>query len=140
MAQNFEFERTIGDEPIKVIGPNGEQEKVTLGIYKVTKNFQGKTSVNYFVTTSESDDGLLKDSNVRLYLPLRASYNPTDEEITKLFQGESIFLKDLKKKDGGTYSGHFIFNPWADRSFTDRNGNIRTPNFTGNLEFAPRNN
>jgi hypothetical protein len=140
MAQNFELQRTIGEGPITVLGPEGQKEEVTLGLYEVTKTFQGVTKVTHFVTTSASGDGVLKDSNVRLYLPLRASYNPTDDEIIKLFKGEKLFLKDLKKKDGGTYSANFIFDLWADRSFTDRNGQIRTPNFTGDLKFAPRDN
>ena len=136
--QNFQFERQITESPILVKGPNGEDENAVLGIFSVTKTFQGVTKKTRFATVGNTEDGVFKDSNVRLYLPLRNAYEPTDEELIKLFTGESIFIKDLPKKDGSTYSASFVFDLWAERSFTNRFGKKSTPSFTGELKFAPR--
>lgn len=136
--QKFNFERQINADPIDITGPNGEEEHVVLGLFSVEKTFQGESKTSRFVTIGNTDDGVFKDSNVRLYLPLRNAYEPTDEELIKLFTGGQIFIKDLPKKNGGTYSASFIFDMYADRSFTNRFGKKQTPNFTGELKFAPR--
>lgn len=136
--QKFNLERQITPEPITVTGPNGEPIEAILGIFSVTKTFQGVTKVNRFVTVGNTPDGVFNDSNVRLYLPIRNSYEPTDEELIKLFTGESVFIKDLPKKDGSTYSASFIFDMWAERTFKSRYGTMQKPNFTGELKFAPR--
>lgn len=135
--QKFHFERQINADPITVKGPDGQEESVVLGLFSVEKTFQGNTKTTRFVTVGNTEDKVFLDSNVRLYLPLRNAYEPTDEELIKLFTGESIFIKDLPKKDGGKYSASFIFDMWAERSFINRFNKKQTPNFTGELKFAP---
>ena len=138
MPQLFDFERQITQTPITIKKQNGDPIDVILGLYKVTKTFNGETKITHFVTVGNTEDGTFHDSNVRLYIPLRGAYEPTDEEIIALFQGESIHLTDLPKRDGGTYGGDFIFDMWHERSFTNRFGEKKSPNFTGELSFAPR--
>lgn len=136
--QKFHFDRQITTTPIQVSGPDGQQEDVILGLYTVEKTFQGVTKKSRFVTIGNTEDGVFHDSNIRLYLPLRNSYEPTDQELIELFTGNPVFIKDLPKKDGGKYSASFVFDLWAERSFTNRYGKKQTPNFTGELKFAPR--
>lgn len=136
--QKFHFERQITPTPIQVSGPDGQLEDVVLGLYSVEKTFQGKTKTSRFVTVGNTSDKVFHDSNVRLYLPIRNSYEPTDQELINLFMGKPVFIKDLPKKNGGTYSASFIFDLWAERTFINRFNEKQTPNFTGDLKFAPR--
>lgn len=138
MAQQFIFEKQLTQDPIQVKGPNGELIDAILGQYRVEKTYNGETKVTRFVTVGNTPDEVFKDSNVRLYIPLRGSYDPSDEELIKLFTGEVVHLDDLKKKDGNTYSGDFEFDLWAERSFENRFGKTVSPNFTGELKFAKR--
>lgn len=138
MAQKFIFEKQLNTEPIQVKDKNGNLIDVILGQYRVEKTFNGETKVTRFVTVGNTQNEEFKDSNVRLYIPLRGSYDASDEELIKLFQGEIVHLTGLKKKDGGTYDGDFEFDMWAERTFKDRFGNIVSPNFTGELGFAKK--
>lgn len=138
MAQKFIFEKQLNTEPIQVKDKTGQLVDVILGQYRVEKTFNGENKVTRFVTVGNTENGVFKDSNVRLYIPLRGSYNATDEELIKLFKGETVHLEGLKKKDGGTYDGDFEFDMWAERTFTDRFGKTVSPNFTGELGFAKK--
>lgn len=138
MPQKFEFQREITKGPIDMMTADGDTEQVILGLYLVEKHFNGQSKTTQFVTVGNTPSGVFKDSNVRMYVPLKGVYYPSDEEIIALFKGESVFIKDLPKKDGSTYSASFIFDPWQERSFIDRFGKKRVPNFTGDLKFAPK--
>ena len=139
MAQKFTFVRQLNDKPIHVFGPNGEENEVLLGLWEVEKTFNNETKITRFVSVGNTENGIFKDSNVRLYLPLKGHYDPTDEEIIDLFEGEPLFIHNLPKRDGGTYNANFLFDPWKDRSFTNRFGKRVSPSYTGDLIFAPSN-
>lgn len=53
---------------------------------------------------------------IRLYVPPMCRFKDvktkfSQEEVKKLFAGESIHVEDLQKKDGSKYGADFSFNP-----------------------------
>lgn len=103
---------------------NQDTAKVTiLKIHKEGTYKGKKTNSTYFTP----DDGTVgntsfKRGDIRMYVPIRKSFKPTDDQALALLAGEILKDIQLKKKDGsGTYNMDLFFKPldkFGDAKFT----------------------
>lgn len=138
MSQKAQIVREIeqgAELPLK----DGEQAHVRLALVEVEKEFKGEKKTSHYITVGKDASLGIEPSTIRLYYPLLGSYKATDDEISQLFSGNKLHIDNLPKKDGGTYSADFIFNPWAERSFVSpKDGKTIPLKYTGEITFAPR--